>query len=463
MQNEGNMNTRISEKTSAIRWQSGPSTAPLPPLAAGLPVLGNVIELADDVLRFLTKQYHKLGPIFRIRALNETYTVIAGRDANLFFAREGSKHFRSKEFWQGMDDELGAEVSLISSDGELHTRLRLLQKRGFGKAVIETQLPTVAELATKAVTQWPVGESRPVLSFIQDLVTEQLGAIIIGQGPGEYVADIRTFIRTALLVRVTRQRPGFLLYTPAYRRAKARSLALGRKIVEDHRRNLPINRPPNLVDDAIAAVAQGDLIKDKDLTPMALGPYIAGLDTASNTIAFLLYALYKHPEVRKLVQAEAEALFADGTPTPERLNRADVLHRTVLETLRRYPIAPVVQRTVTQPFEFAGYRVDAGQRIFIGTTVAHFLPELHPDPYRFDIDRYLPPRNEHRTPGAFAPFSLGAHTCLGAGLAEIQIMLTVAALIRAGQFAIDPPDYQLKTRAAPTPAPNNNFRIRRVG
>ena len=38
---------------------------------------------------------------------------------------------------------------------------------------------------------------------------------------------------------------------------------------------------------------------------------------------------------------------------------------------------PAVQRTVTQPFEFAGYRVEAGTRIFIGTTVAHFIPELH--------------------------------------------------------------------------------------
>ncbi len=450
-------------KSAPISWKSGPSNAPLPPLAAGLPLLGNTVALARGFLNFLIDQYYELGPIFRIRVLNETYTVIVGRDANLFFAREGSKHFRSQETWEGMNKELGAATTLISSDGEHHTQMRLLQKRGYSKSVIEAQFPTVVDITRRAVEQWPLGESRTVLSFIQDLVTEQLGTIIVGQGPGKYAADIRAFIRTALLVHVTRQRPGFLLYTPAYRRAKARTLELGRNIVEQHRRNPPLNRPPNLVDDALAAAREGHLLNEDDLIPVALGPYIAGLDTASNTIAFLLYALYRHPAVYERVQAEADAWFAQGIPSPATLGQLDVLHRTVLETLRRYPIAPALQRSVVQPFEFAGYRVDAGQTIFIGTTVAHFLPELHPDPDTFDIDRYLPPRNAHRVPGAFVPFGFGAHTCLGAGLAEIQMMLTVATLLHAGRFVIDPPDYQLKMRMAPTLAPNNHFRLKRVG
>jgi cytochrome P450 len=403
-----------------------------------------------------------LGSVFRFKVLNETYTAIAGPEANLFFAREGNDHFRSKEFWEGMDEELGAKTTLISTDGEVHARLRQLEKAGYGKSVVEAHFPEVVALTQQTLAGWSVGTSRAVLSSIQDMVTEQLGTITVGRGPGDYVADIRTFVRTALLVRVTRQRPGFLLHLPAYRRAKARSHELGQKIIEQHRRNPPIDREPNLVDDALAAVARGEILVEDDLIPMALGPYIAGLDTASNTIAFALYALHLHPEVLARVRTEAAELFAAGPPTPDRLRKADVLHRALLETMRRYPIAPAVQRTVVKPFEFAGYRVDAGQRIFIGTTVAHFIPELHPDPYRFDIDRYLPPRNEHRVPGAFAPFSLGAHTCLGAGLAETQIMLTLATLLHFGRFEIDPPDYKLKVRASPTPAPDNRFKLRLV-
>ena len=177
----------------------------------------------------------------------------------------------------------------------------------------------------------------------------------------------------------------------------------------------------------------------------------------------MLYAIYKHPELLAGVQGEAAELFADGAPTPGNLRRADVLHRTALETLRRYPTTPAVQRTVIEPFEFDGYRVDAGVRLFVGTTVVHFDERYHPDPERFDIDRYVAPLNEHRIPGAYAPYGMGTHTCLGAGLAEAQIMLTVASLFHFGKFEMDPPGYDLKIRPLPTNAPANNFRLKRVG
>ncbi len=449
-----------SEITPKVTWKSGQSDAPLPPLAPGLPFIGSALPMYNDVLGYLIKQYQRMGPIFRVKVMGEIYTVIAGREANLFMSREGNEHFQSKEFWMGMDQELGAETTLISSDGEIHSRLRQMQKRGYSKTVIESHLEEVVSITQKSIENWSPGESRPVYPFLQEVITEQLGTIIAGRAPGEYVRDVVYFVRNALLVLVTRQRPRFLLSTPAYLRAKQRSFELGNQILDWHRHNPPVNREPNLIDDALQAVEGGSLIKQSDLMPIALGPYIAGLDTAASTAAFMLYALLKHPDVMDQVRPELKLLFDDGAPTPHKIRHLDVLHRVVLETLRRYPIAPAIQRTVVKPFEFGGYRVDAGGRIFIGTTVAHFIPELHPDPDRFDIDRYLPNRNEHRLPGAFAPFSLGAHTCLGAGLAEIQIMLTTATLLRYGNFEMEPPDYELKTRTAPTPAPDKSFRIR---
>ena len=446
---------------TAITWKSGPSSAPLPPVAPGLPLVGGALEMYTDVLGYLIRQYQRMGPIFRVRILNDTYTVIAGPDANLFMARAGNDHFRSKEFWEDMDRELGGGPSLISTDGDVHTRMRQMMKRGYSRTLIENHLDEVVNFTRRAIDAWPLGEARTVYPFMQTVITEQLGSIIAGRAPGDYVQDIVHFVRNALLVKVTRQRPGFLLALPRYKQAKQRSFELGRQIIAWHKANPPVEREPDLIDDMIEAARSGDLIHEQDLVGMALGPYIAGLDTASSTAAFLMYALLKHPQVLEGVQAEAEGLFSGGV-SPAALRKLDVLHRAVLETLRRYPIAPAVQRTVTQPFEFGGYRVEAGQRIFIGTTVAHFIPELHPDPQRFDIDRYLPERNEHRIPGGFAPFSLGAHTCMGAGLAEVQIMLTMATLLRYARFEMAPTGYELKMRTAPTPAPASSFKVRLI-
>ncbi len=443
-------------------WKSGPTQAPLPPLMAGLPILGNTLDLAQDILQLLVRGYQQHGPIFRIRALNETYTVIAGVDANQFFAREQGEHLRSKDFWAGVDQEMQADVTLISSDGPVHGELRQISKRGYSRSLYEAHFPELVAMLKQAIDAWPVGESRAVVPWVQSVVVEQLGRVIVGTAPGDYGPDIYNFIRTVLLTLVTRQRPRFWLSLPAYQNSKRRSFELAARIVAHHQAHPPVGREPNLIDDALAAAREGRVLTERDLAPIALGPYIAGLDTSANTLSFMLYAIYKQPELRERLRTETRALFADGVPTPGNLRHADLLHRIALETLRRYPVVPAIQRTVVEPFEFAGYRVDAGTRLFVGSTVVHFDERHHPEPYRFDVERYAAPRAEHRIPGAYAPYGMGTHTCLGAGLAEAQIMLTVAGVLEMGEFEMDPPGYELKIRPLPTNAPANNFRLKRV-
>lgn len=449
--------------TTTTLWKSGPSQAPLPPMMQGLPVVGNALDMAQDVLQCMVKGYRAHGPIFRIRALNETYTVIAGPEANMFFSREQGQHLRSKEFWAGIDQEMEANITLISSDGPEHTELRQIAKRGYSRSLYEAHFPEVVAITRQKVEEWPVGESRSVVPWVQEVVTEQLGRVIVGTSVGDYGKDIYNFIRTALVVLITRQRPGILLKMPAYKNARRRSFELGERIVAFHRANPPTDRPRNLIDDALDAVAAGHILKDGDLVPFALGPYIAGLDTSSNSIAFMLYAIFKHPEILEGIRKEVSVLFANGVPAGNDLRQVDILHRTALETLRCYPVVPAIQRTVTEPFEFAGHRVDAGGRLFIATTAVHYDEKYYPNPEKFDIDRYLPARNEHRTPGVFAPYGLGTHSCLGAGLAEAQIMMTIATMLRYGRFEMSPADYTLKVRPLPTNAPANNFRLTRVG
>ena len=92
-----------------------------------------------------------------------------------------------------------------------------------------------------------------------------------------------------------------------------------------------------------------------------------------------------------------------------------------------YPIAPALRRTVSNSFEFAGYRIPAGTHVIIATTVPHHLPEYFPNPERFDIDRYTAERREHKQPGVYAPFDLGPHRCLGNGFPR-QSLFTLCAI-----------------------------------
>ncbi|MCY4662818.1 MAG: cytochrome P450 [Acidobacteria bacterium] len=443
--------------------QAAPS--PAPPAAPGLPLVGDAFAMAGDVGAFFTQQYLRLGPVFRVHALGRRFTVLAGPEANLFVTREGRLHLRSREFWMDFDRELGAARSMLSMDGAEHARMRKAQKTGYSRSFIHEHLDDVIAITRREVAAWPLDEPVPGLYALQRIVTDQLGTIAAGMSPRDYLDDMIVFVRTLLTARVTRQRPALLMRTPRFRRARQRVEELYATVRAAHE-NDPEHRPdadPDLVDDLLALHhADPQFLPETDLMPAVLGPFIAGLDTVGSTCAFMLYALLKHPDLLERMTAEADASFDGGTLSADALRQLDVTHRVGLETLRMYPIAPAITRTVSNTFEFAGYTIPAGEKVIVATTVPHHLEQHFPEPERFDIDRYTPERQEHRRPGVFAPFGAGPHVCLGAGFAEVSIAATMATIVHEIEPALDPPDYVLKVSPAPTPSPDDRFKFRVV-
>ncbi len=423
-----------------------------PPLAPGWPVLGNALSLASDVRGFLHAQYEQLGPVFRVAAPGYSYTVLAGLEANLFLMQRGSEHFRSKDFWHAQDEVFGASRSLISMDGPEHARLRKVQKRGYARSSLEGRLDALIALSRpKLQTHGPVNAHY----LMQRAVTEQLGLLTANTAPGDYLDDMIRFVRLTLAAKVTKQRPPVILLSPAYQRAKARAFELGRKVLEQHR----AAEQGDLISDLLNAHEDDpEFLPESDLLVAALGPFIAGLDTAASTLAFALYNLHRHPNVLRDVQREADTFFA-GDRSVGSLKEMSSTYRLVLETLRLYPIAGALTRTAAQDFEFAGYFIPEGTSVIIATTVPHYLPEHFPDPQTFDLTRYLPPRSEHRQVGAFAPFGLGTHTCLGTGLAEALILFNLALLTHTADLSFSPKNYQLRIDPVPTPKPSKEFKL----
>jgi len=93
--------------------------------------------------------------------------------------------------------------------------------------------------------------------------------------------------------------------------------------------------------------------------------------------------------------------------------------------------------------------------MYMGYTVSHFMEEYFPDPMKFDVDR---PASQYKQPGAFTPYSRGAHTCLGKTLAEVQMMLTMARLFHQLDMSL-PVGYVFKKQQLPTPGPDKNFKV----
>lgn len=438
------------------------------PVARGLPVIGNVLGMAKDPARLFVRCYREYGPVFRVKILNKTYTVIAGVEAaNFIGTREGRECLRSKEFWQGLVDEYGATRTLTGEDGEAHKELRDIMRRGYSREAIKGRHDELVAITDRSIERdWKVGESVPVVRAMQYMVTDQLGSILTGSAPREYLQDIRITTQYILNVLVTRQRPKILLRTPRYKRAKARVFELGENMIADYHATAGTknDQEKNLVDDIMDAHHNNPAaMPASDLVLTLTGPYVAGLDTVANTVGSFVYAVLKHPEVRARVEREADALFADGGIDDAALKKIPSVRGAIMETMRLYPIAVAQMRTVTRDFTFAGHTIKAGEPLYIGTSVPHFMAEYYPDPETFDIDRYEKPRAEHMQSGAYSPYGRGQHTCLGKSLADVQMIISMARLFHRLDLELDPPDYDLVTKTAPTPGPSMSFKVRVKG
>ena len=430
------------------------------PAARRWPIVGNGFAMRRDVCGFMTSQYRKLGPVFRVRAFTSPLTVLAGQEANLFLLRKQRDHLKMGDVWDAFRRDLGAtRFPLFGMDGPDHVRMRREMTGGFLRTAITDRLPDVVEMVRRHVAEWPLDRPLPGFHVIQRVVNEQVCGLLAGTAPREYLDDVIFYFSRLMLLRVILPVP-LPLRTPRFRRARRRVLELCLKVLRDRQLGRR-NGPRDAIDDLLSLHRNDPaFMPESDLTLATLMPFIVGLDTSASITASMLYVVLKRPDLRERARAEADALFAGGEPTAERLRGMDVTHRIAMEVMRMYPVTPAVRRTVTSSFDFGGYRVPAGEELLFGMAVTHFLPEHFPDPHRFDIDRYLPGRDEHREPGVYVPFGLGVHRCLGSGFAEVQIALTVATLLHETELELDPPDYELKLVPSPFPTPSKGFRFR---
>src|SRR5262249_10795988 len=120
------------------------------------------------------------------------------------------------------------------------------------------------------------------------------------------------------------------------------------------------------------------------------------------------------------VLAELEATGADGTEAA----RVPLLQATVLEMLRLTPPAMTAEhRVLTED----GRAFPAGTMLTPAIYLAHHHPDAFPNPHRFDPHRFL----DNRPPAQhYFPFGGGTQYCLGSQLAQTEIRMITAAVLR---------------------------------
>ncbi|WP_422773365.1 cytochrome P450 [Plantactinospora sp. WMMC1484] len=425
--------------------------SPPPPVVPGLPLLGNALRMMGDVQGFLVDTHRRMGPVFRVRALNQAFVIMAGERANQFLLKQGDEVLTSEEAFGGLNREFNMRVHVLRDRPHRHLRKQLAA--GLSRDLLAARWDDVIAITERTFQRWEGVAALPVVDRFQRLAAEQLSIAFTGASSAARFEQLRWAFELVLDVTIAGKWPPSVLRWPVYRRARAEILAFARDSLEQ-RAKQPVGGPADLLDKALAAVDEnGRPYPPEVRAGMALQGYFAGINTVAYLYSFMLYALLRHPDVLARVTAETDGA---GPFTFDRLRDMPALRGLVLETLRMYPPAPGSARTATKAFDFEGYRIEKGRRVLVATSVPHHLPEHFPSPERFDIDRDFAAA---RKASVYAPFSVGSHTCLGAGMTEVLAVVTMATLVRSLTATLPRPDQPLKITATPGPNPGKRFKV----
>uniref|UniRef100_A0A1B6M6B5 Cytochrome P450 n=1 Tax=Graphocephala atropunctata TaxID=36148 RepID=A0A1B6M6B5_9HEMI len=185
-----------------------------------------------------------------------------------------------------------------------------------------------------------------------------------------------------------------------------------------------------------------DQLTLEEMTAQAFVFFAAGFETAASTTSFCLYELAKNLSVQETLRREIDEVMAnhDNMITYQGLQDMTYMDQVVNETLRMYASLPFLTRVCTEKYQVPGTDliIDEGVRINIPTYSIHHDPDIYPDPYTFDPDRFSEENSKGRHQYAFIPFGEGPRICIGMRFGRLQVKIGLAAILSRYQLSPAP-------------------------
>jgi cholest-4-en-3-one 26-monooxygenase len=311
------------------------------------------------------------------------------RRSDIFSSYENGAIIR---FYQGMEPEQieMQRVILLNMDAPQHTRMRGIVSRGFTPRAVENLREALAKRANTIVQEaLSQGEGDFVTQVASELPLQAIAELLgvpqddrmklfdwsnkmIGSEDPDYAPDDNQIALAELLT--------YFMEMSEQRKAEPR-------------------------DDIVTKLVNAD-IDGEELTSDEFGFFtliltVAGNETTRNATTHGMHAFMRFPEQWELYKKHRPETAAD-------------------EIVRWATPVSAFQRTATEDVELGGQLIKAGQRVGMYYASANFDEDVFDRPFEFDIMR---DPNPHLGFGG-----TGAHYCLGANLARMEINLIFNAI-----------------------------------
>jgi cytochrome P450 len=416
-----------------------------------------LIRFARRRLPFMVESAKKYGDIVFFKVGNERVYLFNHPDLIRDVLVTNQKNFTKSRALMRAKRILGE--GLLTSEGDFHLRQRRLAQPAFHRDRIAAYGRSMVEYADRTRSRWTDGCAVDVHDEMMRLTLAIVAKTLFSADVETEAAEIGEALTTAFeafnigtlpFSELLEKLP--LPYIKRFEAARARLDKTIYRII-DERRATGEDRGDLLSMLLLAQDTEGDggRMTDTQVRDEAMTIFLAGHETTANALSWTWYLLSQHPEIEARFHREVDAL-GRRLPRPDDLTNLPYTRMILAESMRLYPPAWAVGRRAINDFEAGGYRIPARSMVLMSQYITHRDPRFHPNPERFDPERWLPEVAAARPKFSYFPFGGGTRICIGepfAWMEGILILASIAQKWKLRYLGSAPPEVEPKITLRP--------------
>jgi cytochrome P450 len=425
----------------------------------GWPVVGKTLQVLADPKGHIEGNAARYGLVYRTHVFGETNVVLLGPEANEFVLFDQSRLFSSALGW---DKVLGLLFprGLMLMDFDEHRQNRRALSVAFKAGPMKSYLARLDRGIAVRVAQWKAASGEMLFyPAIKQLTLDLAATAFLGDAIGPEVDAInRSFIDmvAAAVAPIRKPLPGTQM---------ARGVQGRKRVIAYFSEQVPLRRArggEDLFSQLCAAKDDnGELLSVQAIADHMSFLMMAAHDTLTSSLTSFVAQLAANPEWQQKLRAEIASLDLgdDEQMTSVHLEKMKLTEMAFQETLRLMPPVPSLPRRALRDFSFKGFAIPAGTGIGVNPMFTHHMPEVWPEPARFDPLRFTEEAQRARHRFAWVPFGGGAHMCIGLHFAYMQAKCFARHFLQNIEVSFEP-GYQPNWQVWPIPKPRDGLKVR---